>query len=168
MFQIPDCLPDEGQILPVFCDQLVIEFIRRAHGVVGKPVFAEISSHTQKPRLFVRFAFKAGRGLEKLHERVLQNLFGVCHVMKVGIGVAQNGVAVGVENLRGAGATSSCAAAFDVSFAAKSRAAAWKRAAPARNSCPQNGAGATTKAACIVFSLFAGVRSFRTPGCVSY
>ena len=130
MFQIPDCLPDEGQILPVFRDQLVIEFIRRAHGVVGKPVFAEISSHTQKPRLFVRFAFKVGRGLEKLHERVLQNLFGVCHVMKVGIGVAQNGVAVGVENLRGA--------------------------------------GATIKAACIVFSLFAGVRSFRTPGCVSY
>ena len=56
-------LPDEGQIVPVLRDQLVVQFIRRAHGVVRQAILAEIARHAQKPRLFMRFAFKRGRGL---------------------------------------------------------------------------------------------------------
>ena len=61
--KVAHSLPDKRQIVPVFCDQLVVQFIRRAHGVIRKPVFAKIARHAQKPRLFVRFAFKRGRGL---------------------------------------------------------------------------------------------------------
>ena len=53
----------KDQILPVFCDQFVVQLIRRAHGVIGQPVLAEIARHAQKPRLFMRFAFKRRRGL---------------------------------------------------------------------------------------------------------
>ena len=38
-------LPDKGQIVPVFRDKLVVQLVRRAHGVIGKAVFAEIARH---------------------------------------------------------------------------------------------------------------------------
>ena len=87
-------VPDKGKVLPLLRSQGVAEFICRAYFVVCQAVFAQISRYAQEPRLSMGAVFNVWDRLEKLEQRVLQDLLRVSHVVEVCVGQTQNTVSI--------------------------------------------------------------------------
>ena len=94
-------VPDKGEILSLLGFQGVSQLICGPYPVIVNSVFAQISRYAQEPRLSMGAVFKVWDRLEKLEQRVLQDLLRVTYVVQIGIRQPEDAVSIFIQDALG-------------------------------------------------------------------